>query len=214
MSRAETTAGPRPATLSPPTEPRRSDLPPIGGSRPRLRLRRRAVTLMSAAVLALVGAGCMPKAPPSTQLAYRLIEQAKSGGTTPTWFASADMGRSLPIYQGATQNVVDRGGAAWETTSARLGQPGNTVLFAHRVSHGGPFRTIAQLHQGSLVQLRGADGRTYTYAVVRTQITQPTWAAVLNFHDGNKNGLILIACHPLGSTALRYVVDAELVGVS
>jgi sortase A len=184
--------------------------------RPRRRrpIRRAAATVMSVAVLTVVGAGCMPKAPPSTQLAYQLIEEAKSGGTTPTWFSSADMGRSLPIYQGATQSVVDRGGAAWELTSARLGQPGNTVLFAHRVSHGGPFRTIAQLHNGSLIRLGGADGRTYTYAVVRSQVTAPTWAAVLNFHDGNKNGLILVACHPLGSTALRYVVDAELVGVS
>ncbi len=169
------------------------------------------VSLWSALALSLLGTACMPLTAPPTVKAPTL--EVSAAGAIPTWMTSADMGRSLPVHEGILQRIVDEGGAAWDPTSAKLGQPGTTVLFGHRVSHGGPFRTIAQLHQGSAIALRGSDGRTYTYEVVRTQVTQPTWSAVLAFTPSSGRGLILVACHPLGSSRLRFVVDADLTGV-
>ena len=98
--------------------------------------------------------------------------------------------------------------------SATLGQEGTTLLFGHRVSHGGPFRTVSSLGPGSSVSLTGSDGRSYRYVVVDTRITAPTWEAILAFHPASGKGLTLVACHPLGSAAQRFVVDAELAEVA
>ncbi len=55
------------------------------------------------------------------------------------------MGRNLPVYTGITDDVLGRGGAGWDPQSAALDEPGQIVLFGHRVSKGGPFRTLDQL---------------------------------------------------------------------
>jgi LPXTG-site transpeptidase (sortase) family protein len=184
--------------------------PPPHRSNPRRFPGRLALIVWSAIAMALIGAGCA--VPEPAAVPRQLITRA--GPATPTWFSSTDMHRSLPINRGIAQSVVDRGGAAWDPSSALLGQVGTTILFGHRVSHGGPFRTIPQLHTGSRIRLKGSDGHVYVYSVVRTEITQPTWDAVLDFHPDNGKGLTLVACHPLGSSALRFVVNADLVGVT
>ena len=117
---------------------------PTKPRRPAIRL---AVAVWSAIALSLIGASCAVPEPPSVP--RQLITTA--GAADPTWFSSTDMRRSLPINQGISQSIVDRGGAAWDPSSALLGETGTTILFAHRVSHGGPFRTIAQLHRGSKI---------------------------------------------------------------
>lgn len=136
------------------------------------------------------------------------------GRVVPTWFSSADMNRSLPVHTGIAQNVVDRGGAAWDPQSAALGEPGTTLLFGHRASHGAPFLTVSSLRVGSSISLSGSDGRTYRYSVVGARIGSPTWSSILAFTPPSGRGLTLVACHPVGSTSQRYLVDADLVEVS
>jgi LPXTG-site transpeptidase (sortase) family protein len=121
------------------------------------------------------------------------------------------MGRNLPIFVGISEDALARGGAGWDTESAALNEPGNIVLFGHRVSKGAPFRTLDLLHPGHLIVITGSDGRTYTYRVVTTRITAPSWSEVLAWQSSNGRGLTLVACHPPGSISYRIVVHAELV---
>lgn len=168
---------------------------------PRLRGARgpvRAVVVALSVVLLAFPAACGPPA----RVHY---------GPFPTRMFSWEMGRDLPVYAGISDDVLARGGAGWDTESAALNEPGNIVLFGHRVSRGGPFRTVDLLYPGNVIAVTGSDGRTYAYRVVTTRITAPSWSEVLAWHPSNGRGLTLVACHPPGSTRYRIVVHAELV---
>ncbi len=164
---------------------------------------KRILTIAAIALSGLVGMSCAP--PSSHVLEF---------GARPERLSSVEMGRTnLPVYEGIEESTVDLGGAAWWAGSAELGEAGTTILLGHRTSHGGPFRNVSALRPGSSINLTGSDGRTYRYEVVGTRITEPTWEAIRTFHPSSGKGLILVACHPLNSTAQRIVIDAELVEV-
>jgi LPXTG-site transpeptidase (sortase) family protein len=131
-------------------------------------------------------------------------------GPVPTRFISPDMGRDLPVFLGVSTTVLDQGVAGWDPESSGLTEAGTVVLFAHRVSRGGPFLTLGRLRPGHLVDLWGSDGQLYRYRVVMTEVTSPSWAAVLAWKPSSGWGLTLVACHPPGSVAQRLVVHAEL----
>jgi sortase A len=120
------------------------------------------------------------------------------------------MGRDLPVFLGISTEVLDQGGAGWDPESSGLTEPGTVVLFAHRVSRGGPFLSLDRLRPGSAVYLQGTDGALYRYRVVMTEVTSPSWAAVLAWKPSSGWGVTLVACHPPGSVAHRLVVHAEL----
>ena len=124
------------------------------------------------------------------------------------------MGRDLPIYRGIDMPTLNLGGAGWDDFSSALQEPGTVVLFAHRVSHGGPFRTLNLLRPGNVVFITGSDGRTYVYEVMNTVITGPSWAQILAWKPPSGHGLTLVACHPPGSTQYRIVVNADLFTVA
>jgi LPXTG-site transpeptidase (sortase) family protein len=131
-------------------------------------------------------------------------------GPVPVQLFSWEMGRNLPVYTGITDDVLARGGAGWDPESAALNEPGQVVLFGHRVSRGGPFRTLDQLRLGNVITIVGSDHREYHYRVVAIRITAPSWDAVLAWAPSNGRGLTLVACHPPGSLRYRLVVNAEL----
>jgi LPXTG-site transpeptidase (sortase) family protein len=135
-------------------------------------------------------------------------------GPLPTRLRSWEMQRDLVIEPNISNAALNKGGAGWDPGSAALTEPGTVVLFAHRVSHGGPFRTLDNLRPGNVLTLSGSDGRTYTYVVITTRITAPSWAAVLDWQPASGQGLSLVACHPPGSVSHRIVVHAELAGIS
>jgi LPXTG-site transpeptidase (sortase) family protein len=134
-------------------------------------------------------------------------------GPLPTRLISAEMGRDLPVYTGITMRLLNRGGAGWDPESSGLIEAGTVVLFAHRISHGGPFLTLDRLRPGNRVYLRGSNGQLFEYGVVGTDITAPNWASVLAWKPASGWGLILVACHPPGSIRYRIVVHAELLRV-
>ena len=134
-------------------------------------------------------------------------------GPVPVRLLSAEMGRDLPVLMGISTPVLDRGGAGWDPESSGLTEAGTVVLFAHRVSHGAPFRTLDRLRPGNLIFLQGTDGHLYQYQVTKTEITRPSWAAVLAWKPATGWGLTLVACHPPGSVYQRIVVHAELIRI-
>jgi len=131
-------------------------------------------------------------------------------GPVPVQLFSWEMGRNLPVYAGISDDVLARGGAGWDPESAALDEPGQILLFGHRVSIGGPFRTLDQLQLGNIITIVGSDRRDYHYRVVAIRITAPSWDDVLAWSPSNGRGLTLVACHPPGSIRYRLVVHAEL----
>jgi sortase A len=87
------------------------------------------------------------------------------------------------------------------------GQPGTVAVAGHRTTYGAPFRHLDAVRPGDRVELAMPYG-VFTYRVERTRIVKPTdvWVTDRVGYDR----LILSACHPLYSAALRIVVFARL----
>jgi len=121
-----------------------------------------------------------------------------------------DIGLQSPLYEGIWETVIDVGPGHWPGTAAPGGW-GNTVIAAHRVSHGGPFRRIAELRPGDVIVLTSTSG-TFTYEVTGTDVVTPAAVSIADQHPGRT--ITLFACHPPGSAEYRYVVTGELVAAS
>ena len=160
-------------------------------------IRLRALVLGAVLLAAVSATACGP--PPRVHT-----------GPVPVQLFSWEMGRNLPVYTGISDDVLGRGGAGWDPQSAALDEPGQIVLFGHRVSNGGPFRTLDQLQLGNVITIVGSNRHEYHYRVVAIRITAPSWDDVLAWEPSNGRGLTLVACHPPGSLRYRLVVHAEL----
>jgi sortase A len=117
------------------------------------------------------------------------------------------IGLNLPLFDGINTATLDEGPGHWPGT-ARPGELGNVVVAAHRVSHGGPFRSIDQLVAGDQVQFAMPHG-TATYEVTATDVVTPEAIDIIN--QSYEHTATLFACHPPGSTKFRYVVKLRLV---
>jgi sortase (surface protein transpeptidase) len=126
------------------------------------------------------------------------------------------IGLSLEVGTGSNLDAVANLGiaATWNGT-AQLAVPGNIVLFGHRTTHGAPFRVINFLRIGDVISLIGDDGHSYNYAVVRQDVTVPSYNVINNI--GLSSGLAtvqLVACTPPGSVRFRQVTTARLFSVT
>jgi len=119
------------------------------------------------------------------------------------------LGVRRTIFEGVDQAALAEGPGHWPGT-AEPGGWGNTVVAAHRVSHGGPFREIEGLQPGDPIVLRTADG-TFTYSVTAEQVVTPADMWIVDQHPGRT--VTLFACHPLGSATHRYVVTGTLTSM-
>ena len=110
------------------------------------------------------------------------------------------------IFQGVTLHNIDRGPSHW-TGSALPGEMGNTVFAGHRSTHSEPFRRVHDLKPGDTVIFTVHGNRTI-YKVTGHLVVTPadSWIAdQTTAYTGT-----LYACHPIGSTAERYVVRLAL----
>jgi LPXTG-site transpeptidase (sortase) family protein len=112
-----------------------------------------------------------------------------------------------PLFEGIDIGIVDQGPGHWPGTSGPGGL-GNMTIFGHRVSHSAPFLNLDLLSIGDSIYVV-AEGVTYRYDVMATNIVLPNDLDVLNPQDPNDRTLTLIACHPPGSVTYRYVVKAR-----
>jgi sortase A len=112
-----------------------------------------------------------------------------------------------PLFEGVTLHNIDNGPSHWPGT-ATPGQRGNAVFAGHRVTNSQPFRRIDELVPGDEVIFR-VKGVRSTYRVTGSLVVDAdaTWIAT----QTREATATLYACHPLGSTAQRYVVRLELV---
>ena len=121
--------------------------------------------------------------------------------------SAPSIGLETSIGDGLEDADLDRGPLHW-SLSSMPGELGTMNLLGHRTSHGGPFLRIGELRPGDVLTVDNA-GSTFAYRVTGTQVAIPD--DVLAMVDNGTANLNLIACHPIGSTALRLVVHAELV---
>ncbi len=116
------------------------------------------------------------------------------------------VGLDSELHEGIRLTTLDRGPGHWPGT-ALPGQIGNVVVAGHRTSHGAEFRHLDALAPGDEVVFTTADG-TFTYHVTGTQIVTPDSLWIVDPTDTPT--ATLFACHPLGSTAKRIVVNLAL----
>ena len=117
------------------------------------------------------------------------------------------IGLTNSLGDGSTDTTLDEGPMHWSFSSLP-GELGTAFILGHRTSHGGPFLRIGELVAGDIIRLTN-QGELSTYRVTGHRIVQPEDLQALA-EPGTAN-LVLVACHPIGSSAQRMVVRAELV---
>ena len=110
------------------------------------------------------------------------------------------------MHEGVEQMVIDAGPAHWPGTAA-FGSWGNVVLAGHRTTHTEPFLRDAELAPGDEIILSDPTG-TYHYPVTGVEVVPNTAMWIVDQHPGRT--LTIFTCHPIGSSAERLVVHAEL----
>lgn len=117
------------------------------------------------------------------------------------------IGLDAELGEGIRLTTLDRGPGHWPG-SGMPGEIGNVVVAGHRTSHGAEFRHLDQLLPGDEVVFT-TDTGTFTYVVSGTQIVTPDSLWITDPTDTPT--ATLFACHPLGSTAERIVVNLTLL---
>ncbi len=132
------------------------------------------------------------------------------------WVPDWGLDYQWPIAEGVSRDsVLDAGMVGHYPDTAMPGQVGNFSVAGHRQTYGRPFFHIDTLAAGDsiIVQTHTA---WYVYKVTEHAIVQPTEVDVIAPVPGEPGVepgaamLTLTTCHPLWSTAERYIVHAEL----
>lgn|SRR5690606_11139900 len=123
----------------------------------------------------------------------------------------------VPIAEGVGRHdVLDRGRAGHFPQTAMPGEVGNFALAAHRQTYGAAFHQIDRLEEGDRLIVQ--TGQAWlVYEVTGSEIILPEETDILAPVPGEPGVeatdrlITLITCHPLWSTAERYVVHGEFV---
>lgn len=114
------------------------------------------------------------------------------------------------LLRGITLKTFDRGVGWWPGTAVPGGY-GNMVLGGHRTSAPKPFRHLELLKPGDDIIVTTDAGR-FVYDVRKTQIVDDSALWIVDQSPGYT--ATLFACHPVGSTAQRIVIFANLQGTA
>lgn len=120
------------------------------------------------------------------------------------------IGLKLPVMKG-TGKVALRYGAGWFEASAQPGQPGNCLIFGHRMrADGRLFNKLDKMGIGDLVNIADMDAQLYTYTVVDVieVLPQDLFDELYKHTDGRY--LSLITCTPQGEGTHRLIVLCEI----
>ena len=124
------------------------------------------------------------------------------------FIALPGIGVELPIYLGANTENMKKGAVHLTQTSYPIGgENTNCVIAAHRGRTAPLFRNIDKLQYGEEVILT-TFCEVLRYRVVGWKIIQPHEIDEILIQPG-RDMLTLVSCHPLGSSAQRYVVFCE-----
>ena len=113
---------------------------------------------------------------------------------------------AVPVFDGTSEQNLNRGAGRIPGT-ARIGEPGNLGIAAHR---DGFFRVLKDVRIGDVLLLERL-GATDAYRIVSTVIVDPSDVSVLE--PTATHSVTLVTCFPfyyVGSAPQRFIVHAQL----
>lgn len=157
-----------------------------------------------------------PAGTPDLSAADRLVEHAVGIAPLPMGEYGDLAGKiTIPAIDveffvsfGTGLDVLDAGPGVWEW-GVVPGAPGNATVAGHRTTHGAPFRHIDSLKPGDEIIFEIPGRPRSVFEVRGSAVVYPDNVSVTNQSDGVR--LTLSTCTPVGSTAQRLIVQAELV---
>ena len=123
---------------------------------------------------------------------------------------------SIGVFE-KINNVSISQGVMYDTTS-NIPTEGDTIIFGHRTLQGSPFLRLDALKKGDIVIIEWPGIGEINYTVKDSKIISTT--NYLDLNESHETGdihnqeLLLVTCHPIGSTAERLIVTAQLNSTS
>ena len=133
------------------------------------------------------------------------------------------IGLDLPVSNPATRDLTSldailQKGPARYVDSAKLGEKGNVLIFAHssrlpvvRNQMYRAFNDISELSPGDTITITG-EGKSYLYTVKSVRRGNAS-DEIIDLSPKNGTRLTLVTCDTLTSKDSRWILDAEFVGV-
>ena len=124
---------------------------------------------------------------------------------------------SIGVHEKINNISISQGVYIYETSN--LPTKGDVVLFGHRTLQGSPFLRLDALKKGDIITLEwpGIGEVNYTYkeyTIVPASYQDFDINASHEKGDIHNQQLFLITCHPIGSSAERLIVTADLNSTS
>ncbi|MBO7444101.1 MAG: class E sortase [Methanobrevibacter sp.] len=122
---------------------------------------------------------------------------------------------SLGVFEKINNVSISQG--VYIDVTSNIPTKGDTVLYGHRTLQGSPFLRLDALKKGDVVTVEWPGIGEVNYTVKKSEIIDPTNFIDLNeshVNDVNNQELYLVTCHPIGSSAQRLVVTADLDSIS
>ena len=190
--------------------------------------RRRIYGGAGCALALLVGIGCLAqagwihaKAALAQALVGHAFERALEGDEDARPWPWAD---TRPVarlrFPGVDDALIVLAGASGrnlafgpvhDPASVPPGEPGNSVIAAHRDTH---FKVLEGLRVGDLLGVERADGRNFEFVVTAIEIVDSRRARIAL--DSDTSRLTLVTCYPfdalVASGPMRFVVTADPAG--
>lgn len=142
----------------------------------------------------------------------------------PSHISIPSIALNLPVYNPKTKNdaaldeVLLKGPARY-VDSAKLGEAGNMLIFAHSshlpVVHNQMFKAfnrLPELKEGDSITVSG-EGHDFLYRVTRVYKTDAN-DAIIDLSKNNGTHLTLSTCDNFGAKTSRWVVEAEFIGTN
>jgi sortase A len=97
-----------------------------------------------------------------------------------------------------------------DAASVLPGEPGNSVISAHRDTH---FRELEHARPGDHISVERADGQSFVFSVSDVRVVDSRKVRIAL--DGDAPSLTLVTCYPFNAISpggpLRFVVTADLI---
>lgn len=144
-------------------------------------------------------------------------------GTLPARISIGAIGLDLSIQNPATKDVAAldallTNGPARYVSSAKLGEKGTMIIFAHSshlpIVHNKmyqAFNNIPELQAGDTITLTSEDGTQYLYSVKSVEKANAD-DTTIDMSSSLGTRLILVTCDTLTSKSSRFVLEATFIG--
>jgi sortase A len=118
------------------------------------------------------------------------------------------IGADAIVLTGSTSEAMAFG-PTWLTDTPRPGNPGTSVIAAHRDTH---FAFLKHVERGDKISVTRTDGLTFHYRVTTMRVADWNTSGIDRHAKGHN--LVLSTCWPFDAVVrgnARYIVEAELV---